>query len=295
MGLRTDLAIETREMYHESHDDKTEIPGVKADVINHDSGISVTRIEILDEEGACIMGKPVGNYITIEAKDAVGCEADYRKKVAHVAAGELRRLVPFDYYLKVLVAGLGNEKITPDSLGPVTLDKVRITRHYFIMFEEEGDDEMSCVSGFNPGVMGTTGIESAELIRNAAEISKPDVIIAIDSLAARNIERINSTIQISDTGISPGAGTGNLRKALNKETTGVKVIAIGIPTVIDAKSIIMDTMEKLGIDMTKLEESIDNEQLNMIVTSSEIDQVIKDFSDIISDAINITVHPGVYS
>jgi spore protease len=143
--------------------------------------------------------------------------------------------------------------------------------------------------------MGTTGIESAELIRNAAEISKPDVIIAIDSLAARNIERINSTIQISDTGISPGAGTGNLRKALNKETTGVKVIAIGIPTVIDAKSIIMDTMEKLGIDMTKLEESIDNEQLNMIVTSSEIDQVIKDFSDIISDAINITVHPGVYS
>jgi len=311
MDVRTDLAIENREMYHESHDDRVEIPGVKVNVRDISEDIKVTSIEITDKKGSDIMGKPCGSYITIEAGKVIGCESEYKKEVARVLASELSKLIPFDYHLKVLVAGLGNEKITPDSLGPVTVDKIKITRHYFILFDEDGDDEMSCVCAINPGVMGTTGIESAELIKRAAQIAKPDVIIAIDSLAARNIDRISSTIQISDTGISPGAGTGNMRKALNQDTTGVRVVAVGVPTVIDAKTIIIDAFrEKFSgkkkhgnknntgksVDERLFEKKIlDSAKLDMIVTSSEIDQVIRDFSDIISEAVNISLHPGIYS
>ncbi len=290
MSVRTDLAIESREMYHEYHKSDVEIPGVIVDVSRISEKINVTRIEIKDKNGSKIMGKPEGNYITIEAGKIIGGDSEYKKQVSRVLAEEIKRLVPFNYHLKVLVTGLGNEKITPDSLGPLTVDKVRITRHYFLYYQEDGDEEMSSVCGINPGVMGTTGIESAELIKRVAEIVKPDVIIAIDSLAARNIERISSTIQISDTGISPGAGTGNMRKAINYQTTGVRVVAIGVPTVIDARTIIFDAIKDKNID----ESFFDLSELDMIVTSSDIDQVIKDFSDIISDAVNISLHPGIY-
>lgn len=296
MGIRTDLAVEAREMYCEGLEDaeKQEIPGVRADVIYPADGVSVTRIEIFEHPGEKIMGKPFGNYITVETEDVARLSGQQRENVVNVLAAELRRLVPFNRNLKVMAVGLGNEKITPDSLGPAVLQKIKITRHYFVMLNEEGDDEVSCVSGFCPGVMGITGIESADLVRQAAKIAKPDVIIAVDALAARSIERVNTTIQISDAGIEPGSGTGNMRKALNKETTGARVIAIGIPTVIDAKTIIMDTMEKLGKDVMEIEEKIDREQLSMIVTSGEIDIVIKEFSGIIADAVNMTLHPGIY-
>lgn len=319
MGIRTDLALEAREMYCEEYgksikkmengekykgeneseskknEEEIEIPGVRVDTVMPADGVSVTRIEIFEHPGEVLMGKPFGNYITVETEDILSCSKKQRERLTDALAEELRRLIPFDSGLKVLVVGLGNEKITPDSLGPATVEKVRITRHYFVMLEEESDDKVSCVSGLCPGVMGTTGIESADLIKKAAQISKPDVIIAIDALAARSIERVNTTIQISDAGIEPGSGTGNMRKALNRETTGARVIAIGIPTVIDAKTIIMDTMEKLGKGVRDIEKKIDNEKLSMIVTSSEIDLVINDFSCIIADALNMTLHPGLYS
>ena len=141
---------------------------------------------------------------------------------------------------------------------------------------------------------GSTGLETAEIIRKAAEIAAPDVIIAIDSLAARNVDRISSTIQISDTGISPGAGTGNIRTALNEETLGIKVVAIGVPTVIDAKTLIVDSLDGYLDDASSAESFVNERGIHMIVTSTEIDQVIKDFSDIIAEAINMTVHPGLY-
>ena len=153
---------------------------------------------------------------------------------------------------------------------------------------------MACVSGIIPGVTGSTGLETAEIIRKAAEIAAPDVIIAIDSLAARNVDRISSTIQISDTGISPGAGTGNIRTALNEETLGIKVVAIGVPTVIDAKTLIVDSLDGYLDDASSAESFVNERGIHMIVTSTEIDQVIKDFSDIIAEAINMTVHPGLY-
>ena len=294
MSFRTDLAIESKEMYDESQGNRGEIPGVGVDIHNYSEKIKVTRITVLDELGSKIMGKPCGSYITIEAEDAVGAEEKEKSEISRAVADELKRLIPFDYHLKVLVVGLGNDKITPDSLGPYTAGKVKITRHFFLMFEADGDEEMACVSGIIPGVTGSTGLETAEMIRKAAEISAPDVIIAIDSLAARNVERISSTIQISDTGISPGAGTGNMRTALNEETLGIKVVAIGVPTVIDAKTLIVDSLDGYLTDASSAENFVNERGIHMIVTSTQIDQVIKDFSDIIAEAINMTVHPGLY-
>ncbi|WP_027399353.1 GPR endopeptidase [Anaerovorax odorimutans] len=300
MNIRTDLAIENKEMYDEENKGKgVEISGVEVDKKQFDENINVTNIKITDEHGSQVLNKPIGNYITIEVQGLVD-EADVLKeslkeKVAKAVAEELKKLVQFHYKLKVLVIGLGNDKVTPDSLGPYTASKVKVTRQYFLIYEAEGDEEMSCVSGFIPGVMGTTGMETAELIRNAAEIAKPDVIIAIDALAARNIERISTTIQISDTGISPGAGTGNMRKELTKETIGSKVVAIGVPTVIDSRTLILDSLSGFLKDPVKAEKYIEENGQDMIVTSTDIDQIIKDFSDIIANAINITLHPGIYS
>ena len=266
MSSRTDLAIENKEMYDESQGNQGEIPGVGVDIQNYSDRIKVTRITVLDELGSKIMGKPCGSYITIEAQDAVGAEDKEKNEISRAVANELKRLIPFDYHLKVLVVGLGNDKITPDSLGPHTAGKVKITRHFFLMFEADGDEEMACVSGIIPGVTGSTGLETAEVIRKAAEISAPDVIIAIDSLAARNVERISSTIQISDTGISRGAGPG-----------------------------IIDSLDGYLTDSPSAESFVNERGIHMIVTSTQIDQVIKDFSDIIAEAINMTVHPGLYS
>ena len=295
MPFRTDLAIENKEMYDESQGNQGEIPGVSVDIQEYSDRIKVTKIVVKDELGSHIMGKPCGSYITIEADEAVGAEEEEKKEIARACAAELKKLIPFHYHLKVLVVGLGNDQITPDSLGPHTADKVRITRQYFLMFDADGDEEMACVSGISPRVTGSTGLETADMIRKAAEIASPDVIIAIDSLAARNVARISSTIQISDTGISPGAGTGNMRTALNEETLGVKVVAVGVPTVIDARTLILDSLDGYLTDAAAAEAFVNDRGVNMIVTSTEIDQVIRDFSDIIADAINITVHPGIYS
>ena len=154
---------------------------------------------------------------------------------------------------------------------------------------------MSNVCGLAPGVTATTGLETAELIQKAVEMTKPDVVIAIDALAARNIERVSTTIQISDTGISPGAGMGNMRKQLNEDTLGARVIAIGVPTVIDSRTVIMEAFEELNMEETAVQDYFAGKELDMVVTSTDIDMVIKSFSDIIAKAINITLHPGIYS
>ena len=153
------------------------------------------------------------------------------------------------------MVGLGNEKVTPDSLGPHTVDKVKITRHLFSIFECDGDWEMANVSGFNPSVTGVTGMETAELIEKAVSLTKPEVVIVIDALAAKSIARISTTVQICDTGIEPGAGMGNRRKAINEESLGCKVIAIGVPTVIDARTLILDAAERIKEEHRHQEEN----------------------------------------
>jgi spore protease len=294
--FRTDLAIENKEMYDsENQGEGIEISGVEVETEKFEDIIEITRIKITDENGSKVLQKPIGNYITLEVEGVVDGPEERKEAVAIALSNELKRLIQFHNKLKVLIIGLGNDKVTPDSLGPYTVSKVKVTRHYFLMYDADSDDEMSCVSGFIPGVMGSTGMETADLIKSAAAIAKPEVIIAVDSLAARNINRISSTIQISDTGISPGAGTGNMRKQLTEKTLGTKVIAIGVPTVIDSKTLILDNLFGFLKDPEGAEQYIDENGVQMIVTSTEVDQVIKDFSDIISNGINITLHPGIYS
>lgn len=296
MKFRTDLAIENKEMYDsENQGEGIEISGVEVETEKFEDIIEITRIKITDENGSKVLQKPLGNYITLEVEGVVDGPEERKEAVAIALSNELKRLIQFHNKLKVLIIGLGNDKVTPDSLGPYTVSKVKVTRHYFLMYDADSDDEMSCVSGFIPGVMGSTGMETADLIKSAAKIAKPEVIIAVDSLAARNINRISSTIQISDTGISPGAGTGNMRKQLTEKTLGTKVIAIGVPTVIDSKTLILDNLFGFLKDPEGAEQYIDENGVQMIVTSTEVDQVIKDFSDIISNGINITLHPGIYS
>ncbi|WP_312093947.1 GPR endopeptidase [Aminipila sp.] len=295
MKYRTDLAIESVEMYDEERGKSGDIDGVEMEKIQYDEDIKSTRIKIIDPKGEQLLQRPMGNYITLEIEGLVDGDAELKDRAAKALAEELKELIQFHYYLKVLIIGLGNDKVTPDALGPYTVSKVRVTRHWFIIYESDGDEEQACVSGFIPGVMGSTGMETAELIQKAAGIVNPEIIIVVDSLAARNIERISTTIQINDTGISPGAGMGNHRTMLNEKTLGHRVISIGVPTVIDSSTLIMDALEGYIKNPVEVENYIEQNGQEMIVTSTDIDQVIKDFSDIISNGINITLHPGIYS
>ena len=200
-----------------------------------------------------------------------------KSRAVHALADQLSRFVKHSYYLKTLVIGLGNPEVTPDSLGPSVLAKTCITRHLFQIYECDGDDEYSNVCGLAPGVTATTGLETADIIEKMVKMTEPDAVIVIDALAAREIERVSTTIQISNTGISPGAGMGNYRKELSRQSLGTEVIAIGVPTVIDADRLLK------------------NKNVDMVVTPSDIDTVIDVFSNIISSAINICLHPGIYS
>lgn len=293
MKYRTDLAIENYELLEEA---KARQTGYIKKQRQIDQDISVTEIQIISKAGEEAFGKKKGNYITLETQGILEQKDGIKERTARVLAEELKKLVPFHYYLKVLVVGLGNEKVTPDSLGPHTIDKVKITSHLFKIYDADGDFEMANVSGFNPSVTGITGMETAELIKKVVDLVKPEIVIVVDSLAARNMERMSTTIQISDTGIEPGAGMGNRRKAINEETLGCKVVAVGVPTVIDSRTLIIEAAESIGQwHSQKTAKYLENANLDMVVTSTDIDEIIKDFSDIISNAINITLHPGIYS
>lgn len=295
MDYRTDLAIERKEIIDEESG-KTGAPdGVAVEKADYGDDVKVTRIEIISRAGEMRMQKPMGNYITIEADGILEERDGIKDKVENVIAAELKKLIKFHYYLNVLVVGLGNTTVTPDALGPEAASKIRVTNHLFDMFEADGDDEMSRVSCLVPGVTAATGLETAEIIKKTAELVKPEVIIVVDSLAARNIERVSTTIQISDTGISPGAGMGNKRTGINSETVGARVVAIGVPTVIDATTIIRDALADNIDSAEKVEKYIEEYDRHMIVTSTDIDMLIKDFSDIIANGINKTLHPGIYS
>lgn len=294
MKYRSDLAVECREMIEESGHAE-DIDGIVTGNYSYYKDINVTRIDIVNKNGAAKMNKPEGTYITIEAGGVLEERDGIKESLADVVAAELKRLVPFDCRLRVLVAGLGNSMVTPDALGPAAAAKIKVTRHLFLMFEADSDEDMSCVSCIAPGVTGTTGMETAELVKKAAELTSPDLIIVIDSLAARRIERVSTTIQITDTGISPGGGMGNARTSINKDTVGTKVIAIGVPTVIDVSTIIRDVLDDNMNDAEQTDKYIEEYNNEMIVTSTDIDTVIKDFSDIIASGINKTLHPGIYS
>ena len=294
LNYRTDLAVETEQLLGEA---RQQAQGYIKKESRIDDDISVTEIEITGEEGEKAFGKPRGTYITLEVNGILEEKDGIKERAARALADRLKELIKFDYFLKVLVVGLGNEKVTPDSLGPNTVDKVKITSHLFRIFECDGDWEMANVSGFNPSVTGVTGMETADLIERTVGLVNPNAVICIDALAAKDIGRLSTTIQVCDTGIFPGAGMGNNRKEISERTMGCRVISIGVPTVIDSRTLLIEAAEKINDPLVEkqLEEYMKNREMDMIVTSTDIDAIIKDFSDIISNAINITLHPGIYS
>ena len=244
--VRTDLALEAREKFEE---DNVEIKGVKVEeAYLGETDIKITTMVIETENGAKAMGRPKGNYITIEAPNMDGQDEEYHQQISIELAKIIQKLLPkAEGKISVLVAGLGNREVTPDALGPRVIDNMMITRHVLKEFGKYafGEEEVSSVSGIVPGVMAQTGMESQEIIRGIVEETKPDVMIAIDALAARSTKRLSRTIQITDTGINPGSGVGNHRHGLSKDTVGIPVIAIGVPTVVDAATIVADTMQNL--------------------------------------------------
>ena len=295
MKYRTDLAVEGVEELETKGIRPGEKDGIIVSHETTDKDIKVTTVEVTSLKGEALVGKPIGTYVTMEIHGLMEGEDNLIDRSAKILADHLSRLVRHSYYLKVLVVGLGNEKVTPDSLGPATVSKVKITSHLFRFFDCDGAEDMSNVCGLAPGVTAITGMETADLIQKAVELTEPDVVIAIDALAARNIERVSTTIQICDTGISPGAGMGNMRKHLNEETLGAKVIAIGVPTVIDSKTLILEAAEAMNLPEAQVSTSMEERDFDMVVTSTDIDFLIKAFSDIIAKALNLILHPGIYS
>lgn len=312
LQVRTDLALETREKFEE---DNVEIKGVKVDEkYLEETEIKVTTMVIETENGAKAMGRPKGNYITIEASDMDGQDEEYHQRISIELARIIKNLLPkTEEKLSVLIVGLGNREVTPDALGPRVVDQMMITRHVLKEFGKYafGEEEVTSVSGIVPGVMAQTGMESQEIIRGIIEETTPDVLIAIDALAARSTKRLSRTIQITDTGINPGSGVGNHRHGLSKETVGIPVIAIGVPTVVDAATIVSDTMQNLiqameesahlqslstglnalnAMEKYELIRELLSPQLNtMFVTPKDIDESVRKLSDTISEGLNIAL------
>lgn len=303
-NIRTDLAVEERERFTERN---IEITGVKlTEQMDSEDRVKITRVEVLNDSGAKAMGRPIGSYVTIEAKDM-----DASLDISSVLSRELEKMLiyrqekPLDK-MSVLVVGLGNRDVTPDSLGPSVISRLDVSRHIYML--KEDNEKSYGVSAVIPGVMAQSGMESAEMVSGIVKQIEPDVVIAIDALAARNTRRLNTTIQLADTGIHPGSGVGNHRQGLNEETLGVPVIAIGIPTVVDAATIVSDAMDALiGVLSSadggeSISESLknfsDKEKYQLIkellepqigamfVTPKDIDEDIEIMANIVANGIN---------
>lgn len=296
--VRTDLALEARESIGEA---ESELRGVSVEEYYRETeDVRVTKVTINTRNAAKTMGKPMGIYVTMEAPAMVEPAEDYHREISKCLAEELLKLLPEEEEEQnILVVGLGNREVTADALGPQTVDNLYITRH---IVREYGKAAYSCnrmplLSALEPGVMAKTGMETAEIVKGVVSETKPDVLIVVDALAARSTKRLNRTIQITNTGIQPGSGVGNHRNALTKESLGVPVIAIGIPTVVDSATIVMDAMEKLlegeeNVDAVKYmsrQQPPFPELNNMYMTGKDIDAVIKRISFTVSEGINIAM------
>ena len=312
--IRTDLAMEQKERFESDH---VEVSGVVLEEeYDEEKEIKITTVRIETENGAKAMGKPVGTYLTLEAPNMAAADEGYHREISETLAGFLEKYMKDteenqEKGYSVLVVGLGNREVTPDALGPYVVDQLNVTRHivqeYGRYAVEKGGSRI--VSAIVPGVMAQTGMESAEIIRGIVNETTPDLIMVIDALAARSTKRLNRTIQISDAGIYPGAGVGNHRSEITKDTMGIPVIAIGVPTVADAATIVNDTMENFitaletsetlkGVGVVlqgynsaekyELVKELIAPHLNgMFVTPKDIDDTVRRISYTISEAMNM--------
>lgn len=309
LNFRTDLALERRDLYRKANNIKNEVDGIETeeDVLGNE--IKVTRVKVLNESGENAIGKKKGVYVTIDIKDLRVASEDQIQLASEALTKELKNIL-IKYISKqdqILVVGLGNLYVTPDALGPKVINEIDITRHILEYMPEALDKNTRPVSAISPGVLGTTGIETLEILKGIVDNIKPKLVIIIDALASRSIERISSTVQIADTGIVPGAGVDNKRKELTEETLGIPVIAIGIPTVVEAATIAADSLElfikkiqeeaKSNEFLNQLQEEDKYEMIkealpsdyNFIVTPKEIDDLIENMKDIIARGINFAI------
>ncbi len=309
MKVRTDLALEWAELYWETGEEK-EIPGISWEE-TEDEGIHVTKVNVLDEKGEAAIGKEKGQYVTIEMPSVLESDAASMEKASRVLAKVISDMAKKPAL--TLVAGLGNSRITPDSLGPKVIPRLVVTRHLFSYMPEQAQ-AFAPVCALAPGVLGITGIETVEILKGVCQRVHPDLVLVVDALASRRTERVSTTIQIADTGISPGSGVGNKRHAINEASLGVPVIAIGVPMVVDAATIANDTIA-LVMDTLLAEESteafsklkkLDRDEKNeairealpdsmqsMMVTPKDIDAITEKVAHIVADGINFALHPGI--
>ena len=308
-NFRTDLADERRDIYRKANNLENEVPGVETEC-KVDDNVATTKVIIKDNEGAEALGKPIGTYVTIDIKNLRIAQNDEISKAANIVADELKGI--YGKHIQneddILVVGLGNMNVTPDALGPMVARDIDITRHFLKYAPQYLEPNTRPVSAIAPGVLGTTGIETQEILKGVVDNIKPKLIIVIDSLASKSIERISSTIQIADTGIVPGAGVGNTRKELSIDTLGVPVIAIGVPTVVEAATLAADSLnmliEKLQNEAksndylnklkdedkyTMIRDALIPRDFNLIVTPKEIDNLIENMSSVIARGINISL------
>ena len=309
-NFRTDLASERRDIYQKANNLEDQIDGIESQKEEIDENIKVERVKITNENGQNAIGKPIGNYVTIDIKNLKIAQEEELKKSSEVLSNELRKIIDahIDKKGEILVVGLGNIYVTPDSLGPKVINEIDVTRHlinYLPQYVEEGTRMVSAIS---PGVLGTTGIETVEILKGIVDNINPKLVIVIDALASRSIERISSTVQISDTGIVPGAGVGNTRSEISQKTLGIPVIAIGIPTVVETAVLVNDCLDlfitklqdeaKSNDYLNKLKNEDNYEEIkealvpkdyNLIVTPKEIDDLIENMAQIVSGGINAGV------
>lgn len=309
-NFRTDLASERRDIYQKLNNMDGKLDGIESESNQINQNVKVERVKITNEKGEEAIGKPIGTYITIDIKNLKIIQEEDLQQSANALSNELKPIL--EKHIKkedeVLVVGLGNIYVTPDSLGPKVINEIEVTRHvinYMPQYVKEGTRKISAIA---PGVLGTTGIETLEILKGIVENVKPKLIVVIDALASRSIERISSSVQISDTGIVPGAGVGNKRNELSINTLGIPVIAIGIPTVVETAVLVNDSLDlfiqklqdeaKSNDYLNRLKEEDNYEEIkealipsnyNLIVTPKEIDDLIENMKEVVARGINMSL------
>lgn len=311
INFNTDLAVERNDIYRKANNIENNIDGIETEEESISENLKISRVKIINEKGAEALGKPIGNYITMDVKKLRIAETEDIQKASEVVTKELRELIDkhSDKKGDILIVGLGNTYVTPDSLGPKVVKDIDITRHLIKYAPEYIDVENTRpVTAIAPGVLGTTGIETVEIIKGIVDNIKPKLIIVIDSLSSKSIERISSTVQIADTGIVPGAGVGNARNEISEKTLNIPVIAIGVPMVVEAATIASDSIdlfiEKLQQEAQSndylnelrnvnkydmIREALIPKDYNLIVTPKEIDDLIENMKDIVARGINFAL------
>lgn len=297
MSVYTDLACEAREL-------DPEIEGVTEEY-ETDGEIVIKRIGVETEQAAKKLNKSIGVYVSLDAPELIYRPQELFRNVSIRISREIDMLLNcFQQTTKVLIVGLGNREVTPDSLGPRTLDRILVTRHIVEYMPEAFEFPIHPVSAIAPGVLGSTGIETYELIKGVVEKTGPDLVIAVDSLASRRASRIGTTVQLSDSGIDPGSGVGNMRAGLNRESLGIPVIALGVPLVVRASTIVMDAVELISSDAGHenanytqwriTDKELDDRLEGMIVTPKDIDTIIGDMSAVLAEGINRALYKDRY-